>query len=46
MHKAVRDARVEALSGFRREVAGGSYPGKAEIAGITDVELKAFREQL
>lgn len=46
LHKAVRDARVAALSGFRNEVAGGSYPGNAEVAGIADAELEAFRARL
>ncbi|RUZ74526.1 ketopantoate hydroxymethyltransferase, partial [Mesorhizobium sp. M7A.F.Ca.CA.001.14.1.1] len=46
LQKAVRDARVEALSGFRNEVAGGSYPGNAEVAGIAQAELDDFRERL
>jgi 3-methyl-2-oxobutanoate hydroxymethyltransferase len=46
LHKAVRDARVEALSGFRKEVAGGSYPASTELAGIADAELEAFRKRL
>lgn len=46
LHKAVRDARVKALSGFRNAVAGGSYPGNAEVAGIADAELEAFRARL
>jgi 3-methyl-2-oxobutanoate hydroxymethyltransferase len=46
LHKAVRDARVEALSGFRKEVAGGSYPANAEVAGIAQAELDDFRERL
>ncbi|WP_137935042.1 3-methyl-2-oxobutanoate hydroxymethyltransferase [Mesorhizobium comanense] len=46
LHKAVRDARVEALSGFRQEVAGGSYPAQAEVAGIADAELEEFRKRL
>lgn len=46
LYKAVRDARVGALSGFRNEVAGGSYPGKAELAGIADAEFEAFRAGL
>jgi len=46
LHKAVRDARIEALSGFRREVAGGSYPAETEIAGIADAELEEFRSRL
>ncbi|CCV08258.1 Ketopantoate hydroxymethyltransferase [Mesorhizobium metallidurans STM 2683] len=46
LHKAVRDARVEALSGFRREVAGGSYPSDAEVAGIAEAELAEFRARL
>ena len=46
LHKAVRDARVEALSGFRNEVAGGSYPANAEVAGIAQAELDDFRERL
>ncbi|CCV15245.1 3-methyl-2-oxobutanoate hydroxymethyltransferase [Mesorhizobium sp. STM 4661] len=46
LHQAVRDARVEALSGFRKEVAGGSYPGDAEVAGIAEAELEEFRARL
>lgn len=46
LQKAVRDARVEALSGFRNEVAGGSYPANAEVAGIAQAELDDFRERL
>jgi 3-methyl-2-oxobutanoate hydroxymethyltransferase len=46
LHKAVRDARVEALSGFRQEVAAGSYPAETEIAGIADAELEEFRTRL
>ncbi|WP_136616338.1 MULTISPECIES: 3-methyl-2-oxobutanoate hydroxymethyltransferase [Mesorhizobium] len=46
LQKAVKDARVEALSGFRNEVAGGSYPGDAEVAGIAQAELDDFRERL
>lgn len=46
LHQAVRDARIEALSGFRREVAGGSYPAETEIAGIADAELEEFRSRL
>jgi len=46
LHRAVRDARLEALSSFHREVADGSYPADAEIAGIADAELEAFREAL
>ncbi|MCV3210880.1 3-methyl-2-oxobutanoate hydroxymethyltransferase [Mesorhizobium sp. YC-39] len=46
LHQAVRDARVEALSGFRKEVAGGSYPNDAEVAGITEAELEEFRKAI
>ncbi|RVA09438.1 ketopantoate hydroxymethyltransferase, partial [Mesorhizobium sp. M7D.F.Ca.US.004.03.1.1] len=46
LQKAVRDARVEALSGFRNEVASGSYPANAEVAGIAQAELDDFRERL
>ncbi|QND63339.1 ketopantoate hydroxymethyltransferase [Mesorhizobium loti] len=46
LQQAVRDARVEALSGFRNEVAGGSYPADAEVAGIEQTELDDFRERL
>ncbi|WP_245477137.1 MULTISPECIES: hypothetical protein [unclassified Mesorhizobium] len=41
--KAVRDALVEALSGFLKEVAGGSYLSDAEVAGIAKAELEEFR---
>jgi 3-methyl-2-oxobutanoate hydroxymethyltransferase len=46
LQQAVRDARVAALSGFRNEVAGGSYPTNAEVAGIAQAELDDFRERL
>ncbi|RVB78863.1 ketopantoate hydroxymethyltransferase [Mesorhizobium sp. M6A.T.Cr.TU.014.01.1.1] len=46
LQKAVRDARVEALSGFRKEVAGGGYPSDAEVAGITEAEFEEFRARL
>jgi 3-methyl-2-oxobutanoate hydroxymethyltransferase len=46
LQKAVRDARVEALSGFRKEIAGGGYPSDAEVAGIAEAELEEFRARL
>ncbi|PTE08660.1 3-methyl-2-oxobutanoate hydroxymethyltransferase [Mesorhizobium helmanticense] len=46
LHQSVRDARVEALSGFRKDVASGSYPNEAEVAGITEAELEEFRARL
>ncbi|RUU96837.1 ketopantoate hydroxymethyltransferase [Mesorhizobium sp. M6A.T.Cr.TU.017.01.1.1] len=46
LHQAVRDARIEALSGFRKEVAGGGYPSDAEVAGITEAEFEEFRARL
>ncbi|MBN9217620.1 MAG: 3-methyl-2-oxobutanoate hydroxymethyltransferase [Mesorhizobium sp.] len=46
LHKAVRDARVEALTGFRQAVAGGSFPTEAEMAGIAQAELEDFRARL
>ncbi|AZO67100.1 3-methyl-2-oxobutanoate hydroxymethyltransferase [Mesorhizobium sp. M6A.T.Cr.TU.016.01.1.1] len=46
LHQAVRDARIEALSGFRKEVAGGGYPSDAEVAGIAEAELEEFRARL
>jgi ketopantoate hydroxymethyltransferase len=42
LHKAVRDERVKALSGFRADVASGAFPAAREIAGIADDELAAF----
>ncbi|MER8826668.1 3-methyl-2-oxobutanoate hydroxymethyltransferase [Mesorhizobium sp. M0938] len=46
LHQSVRDARLEALSGFRKEVAGGSYPGETEVAAIAEAELEEFRARL
>lgn len=46
LHQSVRDARVEALSGFRKDVAGGSYPDNTEVAGIAAAELEEFRARL
>ncbi|ODT13162.1 MAG: ketopantoate hydroxymethyltransferase [Mesorhizobium sp. SCN 65-12] len=43
LHKQVRDARTDALSAFRGEVDGGSYPGKAETSAIAEEELERFR---
>ncbi|TPI58276.1 ketopantoate hydroxymethyltransferase [Mesorhizobium sp. B3-1-3] len=43
LHQQVRDARIDALTAFRKEVDGGSYPGKAEIAAIAEEELEGFR---
>jgi 3-methyl-2-oxobutanoate hydroxymethyltransferase len=46
LHKAVRDERIRALSGFRSDVASGAFPAAREIAGIADGELAAFRAAL
>jgi 3-methyl-2-oxobutanoate hydroxymethyltransferase len=46
LHRAIRDERVKALRGFRSAVRSGDFPCGAEIAGIADDELEAFRRQL
>ena len=46
LHKAVRDERVKALSGFRSDVASGAFPSASEIAGMPDDELAEFRSKL
>ncbi|SJM30686.1 hypothetical protein BQ8482_170041 [Mesorhizobium delmotii] len=42
LQKATRDARVEALSGFRKEVAGGSYPGTPKSPALQKPRLRNF----
>lgn len=46
LYKAVREERVNALTGFRAAVASGSFPGAEEIAEIPAAELAAFRARL
>jgi 3-methyl-2-oxobutanoate hydroxymethyltransferase len=46
LHKAVRDERVKALSGFRSDVASGAFPAAGELAGMPDAELAEFRTKL
>jgi 3-methyl-2-oxobutanoate hydroxymethyltransferase len=46
LHKAVRDERIRALSGFRSDVASGGFPAAGEVAGIADAELAEFRLRL
>ncbi len=46
LHRAVREERVKALSGFRSEVSSGSFPAASEVAGIPDAELAEFRVRL
>jgi 3-methyl-2-oxobutanoate hydroxymethyltransferase len=46
LHKAVRDERVKALSGFCSDVASGAFPAAREVASIADGELAAFRAAL
>ncbi|HZZ62920.1 MAG TPA: 3-methyl-2-oxobutanoate hydroxymethyltransferase [Roseiarcus sp.] len=46
LHKAVREERVKALSGFRAAVASADFPAAGEIAAIPDHELEDFRARL
>jgi len=46
LHKAVRDERVSALSGFRAAVASASFPASEQIAGIPSRELEDFGARL
>jgi 3-methyl-2-oxobutanoate hydroxymethyltransferase len=46
LHKAVREERVKALSGFRSDVAAGAFPATNEIAAMPDAELAEFRSRL
>jgi 3-methyl-2-oxobutanoate hydroxymethyltransferase len=46
LHKAVRDERIKALSGFRSDVSSGAFPAAREVVGIADGELAAFRAGL
>jgi 3-methyl-2-oxobutanoate hydroxymethyltransferase len=46
LHKAVQEARIAALSGFRSDVASGRYPAQDEVAGIAEAELAQFRARL
>ncbi|WP_157019972.1 3-methyl-2-oxobutanoate hydroxymethyltransferase [Mesorhizobium xinjiangense] len=43
LNEAIRDERLKALSGFRADVASGSYPALDETARIEEVELARFR---
>jgi 3-methyl-2-oxobutanoate hydroxymethyltransferase len=46
LHKAVRDERTKALAEFRFDVASGSFPSEAHIAGVAEAELNEFRVRL
>ncbi len=46
LHKAVRDERVKALSGFRAAVASASFPTSEQIAEIPSRELEDFGARL
>ena len=46
LHRAVREERVKALSGFRAAVASASFPVAGEVADIPAGELAAFRARL
>ncbi|MBU0584443.1 MAG: 3-methyl-2-oxobutanoate hydroxymethyltransferase [Alphaproteobacteria bacterium] len=46
LHRQVRDARTEALAGFRAEVGAGTYPSPSEVSGIAEDELAAFRKAI
>jgi 3-methyl-2-oxobutanoate hydroxymethyltransferase len=42
LYDQIRTERIGALTAFRADVAGGHYPGDAEIANIDDSELRSF----
>ena len=46
LHNAVRDERIKALSGFRSDVASGSFPAARQVVGLADAELEEFRARL
>ena len=46
LHRQVREARTQALLGFREEVAAGTYPSPSEVSAIEDDELAAFRKAI
>jgi 3-methyl-2-oxobutanoate hydroxymethyltransferase len=46
LHQTIREERVKALAGFRTDVASGAFPGKQQVAAISDAELEAFRQKL
>ena len=46
LHKAVRDERVRALSGFRAAVASASFPASGQVAKIPSRELEDFGARL
>jgi 3-methyl-2-oxobutanoate hydroxymethyltransferase len=46
LHKAVRDERVRALSGFRAAVASAGFPASEQIAEIPSRELEDFGARL
>ena len=46
LHEAVRTERLAALSGFRAAVRMGDFPAKANVAGIADEEIEAFRRDI
>jgi 3-methyl-2-oxobutanoate hydroxymethyltransferase len=46
LHRAVREERVRALSGFRSAVASAEFPTSKQAAEIPSRELEDFRSQL
>jgi 3-methyl-2-oxobutanoate hydroxymethyltransferase len=46
LHRAVREERVKALSGFRAAVASSEFPTSKQVAEIPSRELEDFRSQL
>ena len=46
LYEAVREERTKALTGFRSDVAAGSFPSTREAAGMPDAELAVFRSRL
>ena len=46
LHKAVREERIKALSGFRSDVASGGFPTARQVVDLADAELEEFRAGL
>jgi 3-methyl-2-oxobutanoate hydroxymethyltransferase len=46
LHRAVREERVKAMTGFRNDVASGAFPSTKQTAAISADELDEFRRKL
>lgn len=46
LYSQIADARVNALTAFRSDVAAGSFPDGTEVAHIDEAELRTFIETL